>query len=281
MFFKKKTELGVRYEDGDVLARQGGECSVVHVIQEGQVDVVLETEYGMETIGQLGRGKVIGAVALLSKKPHIATFMANGPVHILSIDHRLFVRRLHEDPSFSYHLLEGFADDIQLLRNEVESLSELDPLTRAYSRSRYEHLVKREIARCDRYGSSLSILLLEVEGFMDFVEAHGGQEGNVLIQQIARVIEGALRISDTLVRWSESRFLVMMPGIVMEQAYDAAGRFIKLVGDETSVVTLAGGVAQYRTEENPMSLARRAVAGLEWAVGEGKGLVRGLDGNDF
>ena len=99
-------ELGTIYSNGQRIAVQGeaGEC--MYVIQKGQAEVVLERHDGEIRLSVLESGDVFGEMSLFTKQPRSATVRALGEVRVLKIDKRGFLKRVHQDPSLAFRILQ-------------------------------------------------------------------------------------------------------------------------------------------------------------------------------
>ncbi|MGB3716099.1 MAG: cyclic nucleotide-binding domain-containing protein [Candidatus Promineifilaceae bacterium] len=96
---------------------------------EGQVEVILENQ-GQEIQLQVhGPGAFLGEMAIFDKDVRSATVRALGEAKVLTVDKKNFMRRIHEDPSLAFHLVETMSGRIRELVEKVAGLeSELDAL---------------------------------------------------------------------------------------------------------------------------------------------------------
>lgn len=111
----RPSSLGKMYRDGEVIVREGetGEC--MYVIQEGQVEVLLEKEGKQARLAVMGEGEFFGEMALIEREVRSATVRALGGVRVLSVDKATFLRRIHEDPSLAYRILQKMSHRIREL----------------------------------------------------------------------------------------------------------------------------------------------------------------------
>ena len=61
---------------GAVLVREGGPPDALYIVAEGRIEIVLERAHGDVAVDVLGRGDVIGDMALLLNRPRSATARA-------------------------------------------------------------------------------------------------------------------------------------------------------------------------------------------------------------
>lgn len=116
--------LGKIYRHGETIVRQGeiGDC--MYVIQDGQVEVVSGDGDREILLAVLGKNEFFGEMAIFEHEIRSATVRALGPARILTIDHKNFLRRIHEDPSIAYRLMEVMSNRIRRLSMDVTQLKQ-------------------------------------------------------------------------------------------------------------------------------------------------------------
>lgn len=114
--------LGKQYQAGEVIIHQGeiGEC--MYVIQEGEVEVILEKDGREVRLAVRKEGEFFGEMAIFEREVRMATVRALGPARILTVDKRNFLRRIHEDPSLAFRIVETMSNRIRELSEEVARL---------------------------------------------------------------------------------------------------------------------------------------------------------------
>lgn len=120
-----RAELGRLYADGEVVVRQGDPGDCCFVVQDGTVEIVLERG-GSEVLLRLaGRNEILGEMAVFDAGPRSATVRAKGPARILTLDRHNFLRRINEDPSLAFSMIETMAGRVRALSHEVGELRAL------------------------------------------------------------------------------------------------------------------------------------------------------------
>jgi len=131
----------------------------------------------------------------------------------------------------------------------VESLAIMDPMTGIYNRRRFESILINEFKRATRYQLPLTCMMIDIDRFKLINDAHGHQEGDTVIKEIARIIQTTIREVDTAARWGGEEFVVLSPNTSKEKAQLAAERMRKAVASyefirtETKKVTVSIGIA--------------------------------------
>jgi CRP/FNR family cyclic AMP-dependent transcriptional regulator len=119
--------LGKIYKDTEIIVKQGGPGDYMYVVQEGLVEIVNETDHGEVQLAIRGKGQFFGEMAIFEREAHMATVRALGEARVLTIDKKNFLRRVHEDPSLAFHLVQTMSARIRELSKEVSLLRiELD-----------------------------------------------------------------------------------------------------------------------------------------------------------
>ena len=115
-------ELGKVYQDGENIVRQGeiGDC--LYVIQEGQVEIISENNGEEIRLAIRGVGEFLGEMAIFEHTVRSATVRALGPARILTVDKKNFLRRIQEDPTLAFRIVEIMSRRIRELSEEVSQL---------------------------------------------------------------------------------------------------------------------------------------------------------------
>jgi len=114
--------LGKEYEDQEVICRQGEAGNFMYVVQSGRAVVTHEDGGTESVVGNLAPGDVFGEMAIFDRQPRSATVRAMGSARILTLDKRAFLRRVHEDPTLAFRILERMSQRIRSLNEEVSRL---------------------------------------------------------------------------------------------------------------------------------------------------------------
>jgi CRP-like cAMP-binding protein len=114
--------LGKVYQDGEIIVRQGDVGDCMYVIQEGQVEVVFEQGGADVHLAVRGEGDFLGEMAIFEHEVRMATARALGEARVLTVDKRSFLRRIHEDPSLAYRIVQEMSRRIRELSEEVARL---------------------------------------------------------------------------------------------------------------------------------------------------------------
>jgi len=126
-----------------------------------------------------------------------------------------------------------------LLFDKVENLTIKDDVAQIYN-SRYMHrFLDYEIPRAARYGSSLSMIFMDLDYFKDVNDRYGHICGSKLLLEVAQLIVKNIRSADIVCRYGGDEFVVLMPETSKDKAFRAAEK-IKKVIKETEFLKAEG-----------------------------------------
>ncbi len=114
--------LGKIYKDTEIIVKQGEPGDNLFVVQDGLVEIVRETDKGEVLLALRSKGDFIGEMAIFEREVHSATVRALGEARVLTIDKKNFFRRVNEDPSMLFRLVQNMSARIRELSKEVSSL---------------------------------------------------------------------------------------------------------------------------------------------------------------
>jgi len=154
------------------------------------------------------------------------------------------------------------------LHEVVEERSQLDALTRLFNRRRLEEDLDAECKRCARYRRPLAFVMLDVDHFKAFNDAHGHPQADTALQEVAEVIASCVRTTDTAYRYGGEEFCVLLRETTAEDAMHFAERVRariekRFATGATPGITASFGVAEFSpAAPMPRSLVEAADAAM-------------------
>jgi len=150
---------------------------------------------------------------------------------------------------------------MEVRTEEVYKLAVLDSLTGLYNRRSGEQRLAQEVARSERHGHPLTVLLLDLDNLKYVNDKFGHAAGDELIKFIAERLNRAIRGSDLAVRLGGDEFLLLLPECKLEEVRHVLSRLsgLKIEYDgKTIPLTFSVGWTNYIPGESPEELLRRA-----------------------
>ena len=179
-------------------------------------------------------------------------------------------------------LWHGYISDISDLKRveeELRALSVTDSLTGIHNRRYFQERLTTEMARVERGGGELSVIMLDIDHFKRINDQHGHAVGDRVLQAVCERIGGRLRRTDVFCRLGGEEFMVLCPDIDGEQAHVLAVELWQGLRsapiDEVGIVTASFGIASWRAGEGADALLLRADSGVYAAKQAGRDRVEG------
>ncbi len=126
--------------------------------------------------------------------------------------------------------LEFATATIQEQNLKLEERAIRDSLTGLYNHNYLLDQLAREISLARRYGSPLSVFMLDLDFFKDVNDTCGHPFGDFVLNTFAGRVQKNLRESDIFGRYGGEEFLIILPNIDEEQAGMVAEKIRKKVG---------------------------------------------------
>ena len=103
------TSERLTFQDGHRLFAQGDAGDAAYIIIDGTAEVKINTDGGEITVASLGKGDVVGEIAILCDVPRTASVDARTKVVALKITKELFFRLVSEFPQISIEIMRELA----------------------------------------------------------------------------------------------------------------------------------------------------------------------------
>jgi diguanylate cyclase (GGDEF)-like protein len=180
------------------------------------------------------------------------------------------------------------------VRSHLQRLSTLrdmairDGLTRCYNHKYFKARLTQEIARSRRYGTSLTLGMLDIDHFKTVNDTYGHPAGDAVLAHISTLVIASVRTTDVVARYGGEEFGLLLIESGGDEAAIITNRLRERVAthrfplphvDQTTPVTdlpitVSIGVAQLDKGEDALGLIKRADAALYEAKAAGRNQVR-------
>lgn len=117
-----------------------------------------------------------------------------------------------------------------------------DSLTSIWNRGAIIEMLERELSRARRDGSSVGILLADIDHFKKVNDTRGHLVGDEVLRAITGRLKSEVRSYDSVGRYGGEEFLIVLPGCDNSKLTSKAQQLVKVV-ERSSVETSTGAVA--------------------------------------
>ena len=111
--------LGRQFMDGEIIFRQGEPGDCMYVVQSGSVEVLRREGNREYQLRELGPGEFFGEMAIFEGETRSSTVRAIGETWVYSLERDSLLRRIHEDPSLGFGMIQQMAYRIRELERSL------------------------------------------------------------------------------------------------------------------------------------------------------------------
>ncbi len=163
--------------------------------------------------------------------------------------------------------------DHERLRTDAHT----DPLTHIGNRRSLERQLQREAESAGRIGTNFCVAFLDIDHFKRVNDEYGHAAGDRVLGELSRLLKRETRTLDTIGRWGGEEFLLVLPGLPLDEAQEAVERLRLVVTrhafPDVGRITLSAGVAAFRHNETLVNLLGRVDQALYQAKEAGRNQV--------
>lgn len=143
-------------------------------------------------------------------------------------------------------------EQVEEKKTRLEKLAITDYLTGIYNIRYFYHRIVQEFSRSQRYASTISCLMLDIDHFKKINDIYGHKIGDHVLREFASVLKKHSRKSDVLARYGGEEFILLLPETGPEGAVAEADRILTCIKDHrykslkgSRTLTLSIGIATY------------------------------------
>lgn len=143
--------------------------------------------------------------------------------------------------------MQKLVQQLEIEKSTAEFNSITDSLTGLYNRRYFDEVLRTEFSRLTRSGSTLTLIMLDIDHFKKFNDSYGHLAGDKCIQMIASTLKACVeRPSDIAARYGGEEFIVILPDTDENGAKVLGERFRKRIED-LAIPHVASDTSKYVT----------------------------------
>lgn len=181
------------------------------------------------------------------------------------------------------HQVQQLTLELKEAKAKLHQLVYRDGLSGVYNHRYCQEMIRKELERSLRYLSPFTLILLDLDAFTNLNERYGHETGDLVLMNVARVIEREVRPSDIVARYGGAEFAVILPETGLHGASTLAGRLCQSIEDLATLVrgteiktTISIGGATFvpnSSRANKRALVKTAENALAGAKQKGRGQI--------
>jgi diguanylate cyclase (GGDEF)-like protein len=115
-------------------------------------------------------------------------------------------------------LVQERTRELEITQKKLEEIAETDSMTRIYNRMKLDQVLQAEIQRANRYNSTFSVILFDIDNFKSINDTYGHQKGDQVLSELAGVVHKRVRNTDIVGRWGGDEFMTISPETTQDDA---------------------------------------------------------------
>jgi len=170
--------------------------------------------------------------------------------------------------------------------HELRTQASTDALTGLHNRRQFRDILARELARAARNGSTVALVMVDLDHFKKVNDTHGHDAGDLVLRSLGALLRNSVRASDAACRFGGEEFALILPettcGGAVQKAetvrLDVAGLDLEYDGKPLGKLSASFGVAVFPEHAGDAdTLLRVADEALYAAKGAGRNRVMVFD----
>lgn len=153
------------------------------------------------------------------------------------------------------------------MNETLRELSVRDPLTGLHNRRYLQDYLQSAIARANREGGTIGLVMMDIDHFKKFNDKHGHAAGDLLLKKLGGLITSNMRQGDAACRLGGEEFILVMPGATLAAATNRANQLNALIrelhilheGEPLENITVSVGTAAYPQDGKSIDELLKAV----------------------
>ena len=132
--------------------------------------------------------------------------------------------------------VEKLTLELKEANSKLHQLVYRDGLSGLYNRRYFQEMTRKELERSLRYASPFSLLLFDLDAFAEINQTYGKANGDLVLMNIARIVQQEVRPSDIAARYGDDKFAVILPETDLPGLKTFAERLSRSVQETATII---------------------------------------------
>lgn len=163
------------------------------------------------------------------------------------------------------------------IKMKLENEARIDSLTQVYNRNVFKEELASEINRNKRYGSPLSLILIDIDHFKKVNDNFGHDVGDIVLFKLASIIKSLIRKNDIFCRVGGEEFIIITTNIDKTNTIRMAEKIKEHINnsefDKVDKITCSMGISFIKNNDTPKSIYKRVDNALYKSKNSGRNRI--------
>jgi diguanylate cyclase (GGDEF)-like protein len=165
--------------------------------------------------------------------------------------------------------------ELNKANDRLQKLTLIDPLTEIFNLRYLSSILNKEFSLAQRYGNSLSLVMMDIDFFKSINEAYGLEFGNLVLKQFVEMLKKTVRLGDTVIRYAGEEFVILCPKTDRENAMRLSERLldalaVKSFGDAENKVKLKLSIGVTSYPEDNVLKSKSLISAADYILEKAK-----------
>jgi diguanylate cyclase (GGDEF)-like protein len=188
-------------------------------------------------------------------------------------DYKNFLKKVCEQVSFTVNLTRKKEEAIQAQNRHNAQFSPIDKELNIPSNSKLQEMIEYEIKRSQRYGTQLSIMLIEVDHMRNLSNIFSQKDTGMLKKEFTALFKRNIRETDMLGKWGDHHFAIVAPNISHRATKNFAHKLNQKLSEhrfsKVGKITCSYGITSFSPKDTIGEFRKRAENALKEATSKG------------
>jgi len=192
-------------------------------------------------------------------------------------DYSNFLKRVCEQIAFTVNLTKKKEEAIKAQNKYDAQFSSIDTELNIPSNSKIQEMIEHEIKRSQRYGTKLSIMLIEVDHMKNLSNIFSDKETTALKKEIATLFKKNVRETDVFGKWGDDNFAILAPDVDFRATKSFAQKLNKELSEhrffKVGKITCSYGITSFSPKDTIGEFRKRVENALKEASNKGGNMI--------
>ena len=188
-------------------------------------------------------------------------------------NYKHFLQRVCEQVAFTVNLKNKKDEAIKAQSKYNAQFSSMDMELNIPSNSKLQEMIIHEIKRLKRYGTELSIMLIEVDHMKNISNIFTEKETLNLRKEIVMILKKGVRATDMFGKWTDNHFAIIVPNVDFRATKSFANKLNRKLEEnrfsKVGKVTCSYGITSFSPKDTIEAFRKRAENALKEATNRG------------